>query len=168
MPTLLDFSQSLFCWPTFFFLNKPKLLTEPPQSGQGCWVRTTRLPSAGAFAQLPPGASLIRMYQNFLRGELLTAIFPFFFFLYGPLGAGNPKPPFVEPWGSAEPRLRNTALTKLIKTPYQILNFLEAKIRICGRKSRKIRVQPAPIARRKNKELPRYLQLWENSSYQTF
>lgn len=41
-----------------------------------------------------------------------------------------------------------------LKTSSQILNFLEAKSQVCGRKSRKIRVQPTSISRRKNKALP--------------
>ncbi|KAJ8985439.1 hypothetical protein NQ317_017071 [Molorchus minor] len=50
--------------------------------------------------------------------------------------------------------IKFNALMNNLKTPSQILNFLEAKNRICGRKSRKIRVQPTSISRRKNKALP--------------
>lgn len=50
--------------------------------------------------------------------------------------------------------IKFNAILNKIKTPSQILNFLEAKSQICGRKSRKIRVQPTSISRRKNKALP--------------
>ena len=50
--------------------------------------------------------------------------FFFYFFFYWPLGAGNPKLPFMEPWSSAEPKLRNPAIDN-------IFHFSKGWITLC-------------------------------------